>query len=205
MLGPDPFNEASTSAGMGADPLAIGSAFIERPRALFSINHWEKTKEEQKAINADPPWIGVDMQCQTGYTLDQILNMNPDEPVSEGSNPRKTLAARIAEGSGLEGKGKKGGTKLAKDLKFDKKKITSPAEDPPGDFDTASGGTSSGDTDTHGRLKEMKFDKKLGFFMEMQHKTRKQKSKENKARFAKMSPKEKAATKGDAPFHPEAE
>ena len=35
-------------------------------------------------------------------------------------------------------------------------------------------------------------------------KTRKQKSIENKARFAKMSPKAKAATKGTAPFHPEA-
>lgn len=36
-----------------------------------------------------------------------------------------------------------------------------------------------------------------------EEKTRKQRSAENKARFAKMSPKEKAATKGDAPFHPD--
>jgi hypothetical protein len=34
-------------------------------------------------------------------------------------------------------------------------------------------------------------------------KTRKQRSKENKARFAKLSPKEKAKTKGDKPFHPD--
>ena len=35
-------------------------------------------------------------------------------------------------------------------------------------------------------------------------KTRAQRKKENKARFAKMSPEQKAATKGDEPFHPEA-
>jgi hypothetical protein len=157
MLGDENINEATTSSGAGADPMAMGSAFIERPRQLFSINQWEKTKEENKAINADP-WLGVDMEHQTGYTLQDILAMDSPQPQT------------VAEGSGLEGRGKKGGTPLAKKLKFSKKKITSPAEDPPGDFDTASGGTSSGDTDTHGRLKEMKFDKKLGFFMEAKSK-----------------------------------
>jgi hypothetical protein len=192
MLGPDPVNEGTTSGGMGADPLAMGSAFIERPRQLFSINHWEKTKEENKAINADP-YVGVDMEHQSGYTLADILAMD--------SQPQATPVQPMSEGTGLEGKGKKGSTPLAKKLKFSKKKITSPAEDPPGDFDTASGGTSSGDTDTHGRLKEMVFDKKLGFVLEMKGKTRKQKSKENKARFAKMTPEQKAATKGNKPFH----
>jgi hypothetical protein len=205
MLGPDPVNEGTTAGGV-SNPLGMGSAFIERPRQLFSINQWEKTKEENKAINADP-WIGVDMQHQSGYTLDQILSMKPDQTaVTEGANPVPTLATRLEEGSGLEGKGKKGGTKLAKDLKFSKKKITSPAEDPPGDFDTASGGTSSGDTDTHGRLKEMTFSKEHGFVIEMKggELTKKQKSPKNKAKWAKMSPEQKkawgAATKSK-PFH----
>ena len=51
---------------------------------------------------------------------------------------------------------------------------------------------------------DFNFDQERGFFVEAKDKTRKQRSKENKARFAKLSPEEKAATKGDAPFHPEA-
>ena len=204
MLGPDPVAESTTAGGV-SNPLGMGSAFIERPRALFSINQWEKTKEENKAINADP-WIGVDMEHQSGYTLDQILKMEPEQTaVVEGANPRPTLATRLEEGTGLEGKGKKG-TALAKALKTSKKKITSPAEDPPGDFDTASGGTSSGDTDTHGRLKEMTFSKEHGFVIEGKKPelTKKQKAPKNKAKWAKMSPEQKknwgAATKSK-PFH----
>lgn len=73
-------------------------------------------------------------------------------------------------------------TKLQKKLR---KK--SPAYARPGEFNSANGGTAPG--------KKQK--------IKVEEKTRKQRSAENKARFAKLSPEEKAKTKGDAPFHPE--
>lgn len=46
------------------------------------------------------------------------------------------------------------------------------------------------------------FDKDRGFFVAEGEKTRKQRSAENKAKFDKLSPEEKAKTRGNKPFHP---
>jgi len=109
---------------------------------------------------------------------------------------------------GLDGKAKEG-TALSKTLRGKGKKITSPAERVPGEFEHASGGTAGPAMTTSTKVsRRIREDDEVrwvpGQGLVVEGKTRKQKSAENKARFAKLSPEAKAATKGNAPFHPEA-
>lgn len=174
----DHLDEATMSGGMGPNPLMLGTGFMRRPGTLMAYNQWEETAEEQDALNLTPH-VGVEANHREAYTLDQLLAMGEGEDEVEED---------------LEAGEKK---PLAKKLR---KK--SPAYARPGEFDHASGGTAPG------KKEKIKVEDEepgyIGASILTEKKTRAQRKKENKARFAKLSPEQKAATAGDAPFHPEA-
>jgi hypothetical protein len=171
--------EGTVSGGMGAS-MQIGSAFLERPSSITSAggHEWDQKQEGTPGMHRLYP---VKLGPSVPHGMD-IAEYVDDQQ----------------ESAGLEGGH---GKPLAKKLRGKGKAITSPAEDPPGDFDSASGGTATGKVE---KGRPMEDDPVSTSILREGGKTRAQRKKENKARFAKMSPEEKAATKGDAPFHPEA-
>ena len=136
---------------------------------------------------------------------------SPDETaakrkVAEKKERAARNAAKRPVAEGLDGKGKNG-TALSKKLRGEGKAITSPAERRAGEFEHASGGTAGPPMTTSTKGRRIREDDEVrwvpgqGLVIEGE-KTRAQRKKENKAAFAKLSPKAKAATQGNAPFHP---
>jgi hypothetical protein len=185
-------NEDTYDDGMGGMSLA-SRTFMTRGNML-GMSEYAKLAEEQDALQVVPR-VGCDPYHKSAMTMDDI----------ERFGQRKEEEARSLQ-EGLDGKAKDG-TTLSKTLRGKGKKITSPAERVPGEFEHASGGTAGPAMTTSTKVsRRIREDDQVrwipGQGMVVESKTRKEKSKDNKAAFAKLSPEAKAATKGNAPFHP---
>lgn len=183
----DVHEEGTVSGGMGPS-MQIGSAFLTRPSSITQSDGHE--------------WAQAVKDGTPGMSRLYPVNLGPSVPHGMRIEDYTDEEDVVGEGNDLTGK-----TKLGKKLQGKGKAITSPAEDPPGDFDSASGGTAGSDgrqtsTAATKRVAENNAPWREGFIDE--DKSRAQRKKENKARFAKLSPDQKAATQGDKPFHPEA-
>jgi len=178
--------ESTASSRIGAQ-MRLGSAFLARG-PIFGVKELNDRAEEQKALKIAPR-LGCDPGHKSAYTMEDLQAM----------------------GEGLDGKGKKS-TKLSKTLRGEGKKITSPAERVPGEFDHANGGTAgppmTTSTPASKRVAEddvVRWRPGRGLVVEGKSgPTRKEMSKKRKAAWAKMSPQAKKKYTGDSPeFMPE--
>ena len=186
-----PIEEGTVSGGMGGQMSLASRTFMTRGNML-GMSEYAKVADEQKELGLMPR-VGCDPYHKSAMTMEDIAALGQQQESLQ---------------EGLDGKAKDG-TKLSKTLRGKGKKITSPAERVPGEFEHASGGTAGPAMTTSTKVsRRIREDDEVrwvpGQGLVVEGKTRKQKSAENKARFAKLSPEAKAATKGNAPFHPEA-
>jgi len=161
-------------AAMGAH-MQLGSAFMQRPRSMIPYNQWAETDDDDLSAVSSGPSISAFQP----FSMRDMLRLDDEqqdgEPLDEDDGDEAVEESRDSYGQ-------------APSL---------------GEIFTPERAARAGDFLAKWMKKQPpKKDKKKHEEL-AEDKTRAQRKKENKARFAKLSPAEKAATKGDAPFHPD--